>query len=541
MIKRRTWLYLLLVAAAAFFIRLYGISENPPALYGDELTLALDSYSLLKTGEDQTGKFLPLTFSMRDKTPAVYTYFSVPFISLFGPSALGVRFLSIISGVGIVALMFLLARRLFSSRVGLIAAALTAISPWDIAISRGGFESHLALLFALLTITSFIYALKKPHLFIVSALGFGLCLNTYQPYRLVLPLVMLMLTIFNFGVVKLSFKSSLWPKISAILIIISLIITFSQTVFASSESRFLNLNFLSDPKLREEIIAKVNLQQSKDTLPRDISGIFHNKLVEYLFVFERNYLANFSLDFLVVQGDKNPRHNMANSGAIYFFDIVWLLLGLIFIWTKFRKVFYLIFVWLLIAPLPGALISDPHFLRNSFMISPLILLISAGVYYFLTSLPYKYFGVFIIILVFFVQFAAMSEKLYFLSPALYKDFWSYNAKKASMLALSEKDRYDYILLSNRIDNMEFAFPVYADVDPRLVIEENVKPTHLGGINFKKFGNVYIGSIPTDDIKKFVRSLQGRILYIGPTIEQESIGDSIRVYDNNSIILYRFEK
>src|SRR3989344_6463133 len=115
---------LILILTLAFFLRIVNINNNPPALYGDELTMLLDVNSILNTGYDTTGKFLPLNFTMGGGRPVGYGYFSIPFVALFGPGALSIRLLSVLSGVGIVVLVYFLGKILFSKQVGLFAALL---------------------------------------------------------------------------------------------------------------------------------------------------------------------------------------------------------------------------------------------------------------------------------------------------------------------------------------------------------------------------------------------------------------------------------
>src|SRR4051812_49148080 len=93
------WLMVILLLIA-FFLRADDINNNPRGLYGDELTITLDSYSILHTAHDSTGAFLPLTFRMGAGRPGGYVYGSTAFIALFGPGPLGVRSLSILSGLG---------------------------------------------------------------------------------------------------------------------------------------------------------------------------------------------------------------------------------------------------------------------------------------------------------------------------------------------------------------------------------------------------------------------------------------------------------
>jgi 4-amino-4-deoxy-L-arabinose transferase-like glycosyltransferase len=126
----------------AFFLRAVDINNNPKALYGDELTLSYDTYSILKTGHDSTGALLPLTFKTGEGRPGGYIYGSMPFEAVFGPTAVGIRSLSILSGVGIVLLMFFLGKALFNGEVGLIAAGFTTFSPWDISIGNYCFSPN---------------------------------------------------------------------------------------------------------------------------------------------------------------------------------------------------------------------------------------------------------------------------------------------------------------------------------------------------------------------------------------------------------------
>src|SRR3989344_3598027 len=103
----KTKLILGAIIFVGLILRVIFINTSPPSLYGDELTIALDANSILKTGRDQLGNFLPLTFPMGAGRPAGYVYFSIPFVALFGPTALGVRALSILSGAGIILLVYL--------------------------------------------------------------------------------------------------------------------------------------------------------------------------------------------------------------------------------------------------------------------------------------------------------------------------------------------------------------------------------------------------------------------------------------------------
>ena len=66
---KKTTVLLLLIIFIAAFLRFYQISENPKAMYGDGLTAVYDAYSILKTGHDQKGEFMPLYFRWEEADP----------------------------------------------------------------------------------------------------------------------------------------------------------------------------------------------------------------------------------------------------------------------------------------------------------------------------------------------------------------------------------------------------------------------------------------------------------------------------------------
>lgn len=504
---------LIIILVAGFILRVINISENRLPLYGDELTMVYDSYSLYKTGHDQLGNFLPLTFEMGAGRPAGYVYFSIPFVALFGPGGLGVRLLSVISGLGIILLLYLIGKKIFSPKVGLAASLIAAFSPWAISLSMVGFEANFALFLSLLGIYFFIKAFEKPVNFVFSALAFGLTLHTYPTYKVIF---VLFLPLLFWYVFTNTLKDAKYLGLGLIVFFLFGILTMIQTFTSSSETRFLNINVFSNQEIRSNIEQKINFERGISQLPPPISRIFLNKGVEYTKIVLENYFQNFSLDFLLLHGDRNPRHNMATQGQLFLMEIILIIIGLLNYWTREKRTLVFLTLWLLIAPISTSFIDLPHNLRSSFMLPALILLSSLGL---VTLFSFRR-KIFIIaaFIIFSIQFVNFSQKLYFLAPVEYGSFWSYPAKLASEMANENKNKFDYIILSDKIDNMEFAYPVYAKVDPKDVISQNQNKASLNDYNFKKFGNVYIGFIPNSHVESFLGGIEGSVLYIGdPTM------------------------
>ena len=514
---------LISVLVLAFFLRVVNIQNNPPALYGDELTIALDANSLLYTAKDQLGNVLPLTFAMGAGRPAGYVYGSIPFITIFGPNAVGVRMLSILSGVGIVFLLFLLCKKIFSEKVGLAAAIITAVSPWDINLSRAGFEAHFALFLGLLCVYFIILAKQRAQFYIWAAISFGLAIHTYPTYKLSLPLIAALFLWLNgwFKNTK-SLKNKLYLSIAGFSLVFFAVLAAFQTLEGGSETRFSNINIFSQDKIKVKIEQKVNLERSISDLPANIAKYFHNKPIEYAKILIENYLQNFSVDFLVIHGDRNPRHNMATMGQIYLVEFILLLVGLLSFWQRNKRILLILLLWLILAPIPTAIVDLPHTLRSSFMLPPLIILSALGLVAALNQKNKLY--LLILGLIFAFQFIFFIQKLYFLAPNEYSSFWSYPAKIASEQALQNKDKYKYIFLSDTIDSIEFAYPVYARVEPSQVLLQNKDSIMMGNYKFKKFGNVYIGHIPKADTNQFIDNLDGSVLFIGTPDTKNYLND-----------------
>jgi len=108
---------ILLLAAIfllALAIRTVNLGNHPPGLTWDEAGLGYNAYSILKTGRDEHGIFMPLIFkSFGDYKPGIYVYLTVPSIAVFGLTEFAVRFPSALAGTLTVLFTYFLAKELF--------------------------------------------------------------------------------------------------------------------------------------------------------------------------------------------------------------------------------------------------------------------------------------------------------------------------------------------------------------------------------------------------------------------------------------------
>lgn len=88
-------------------LRLWQVGNVPPSPDWDEAALGYNAYSILHTGKDEYGQFLPVVLrSFDDYKPALYSYLIIPFILLFGLTIQAVRMPSILFGIVTVVVVF---------------------------------------------------------------------------------------------------------------------------------------------------------------------------------------------------------------------------------------------------------------------------------------------------------------------------------------------------------------------------------------------------------------------------------------------------
>ena len=155
--KKLELLLLLLILALGLLLRLWEVGNVPPSPDWDEAALGYNAYSILLTGRDEYGQFMPLVLrSFDDYKPALYSYLIIPFIKIFDLNIISVRLPAIIFGVLAVFATYLLVKEILSiedkqgksnkykETLALLSAAFLSISPWHLQFSRIAFESSVA-------------------------------------------------------------------------------------------------------------------------------------------------------------------------------------------------------------------------------------------------------------------------------------------------------------------------------------------------------------------------------------------------------------
>jgi len=102
----------------------YHLGEIPFGIYCDEALNGYHAYSILNTGKDAYGKFLPTLFSAHNIgfVEPIYIYLTVPIVALFDLSIFSTRLLAALIGALTVLTTYLFVKEFFNRHIALISA-----------------------------------------------------------------------------------------------------------------------------------------------------------------------------------------------------------------------------------------------------------------------------------------------------------------------------------------------------------------------------------------------------------------------------------
>lgn len=360
---KKIYLLLILIVILASVLRIYKIDIAPPSLSWDEAAVGYNAWTIANFGKDEYGKFFPAFFkSFGDDKHPVHVYLTAISVKFLGLSEFSTRLPSAFFGILNVLLVFALAKLMFSSEtLGLFAAFFLAISPYNIHFSRFNHEANFALFFFMLGLFLFYKAIKISGKFLPwSVVSFGISFITYHPSKIMVPLTLILL-IGLYGKQIIKDKTNLvWAVLIAA--------TFSLLVV-------FNLELLGGARIRQTAFGRNEIEKTKffQVTRNELLGRLNIVLIQYSWLVSPHYLF--------LSGDKNPRLSDQATGQFYKPDVLFLLLGAVYLILKRSKEGIMLLAWALIAPLPSALVGEaPHGARGMFMMGSWHLVAAWGFY-----------------------------------------------------------------------------------------------------------------------------------------------------------------
>lgn len=394
----KTFVILAIILFVGIFLRFYRLGEIPVGLHRDEAFLGYNAYSILETGKDMNGNFLPLHLKSFLYSPAGYSYLSIPFIKFFGLNAFSVRFPSALFGSLTVLVTYFLVKELFkysleirNFKLGIstIAAAMLAVSPWHINLSRTATENTIVVFFIALAVLIYLLYLNinKWYLLPLSFFCFFITLFIYQAPRAFLPFFIPLLTLLYLN--TKSRRSNMFKIILFFLIILlPLFIIFSSkdlslrirtvSIFATSETQL-----TIDEQIRTDGVFKTQVM---------LTRIFHNKPTMYTQQFLENYFSHFSYNFLFSDKSLPDRYRVPLVGLLYILELPLILIGVFGLIKQNRRLSVFLIGWIAIVPLGSALTFDdiPNLQRTLIVFPALSIVEAFGLFQLIEFLKKNY-------------------------------------------------------------------------------------------------------------------------------------------------------
>ncbi|OGJ16404.1 MAG: hypothetical protein A2632_02940 [Candidatus Pacebacteria bacterium RIFCSPHIGHO2_01_FULL_46_16] len=459
---------LILLSVIGLLLRFVGQPDIPAGFHRDEAGIAYSAYSILKTGKDDWGQWLPLhTRALGDYPPAFYNYLTALLIPFVGLNELAERLPAILFGTLFIPLSFFWVRKLFrDERLAWLVAAIVTISPWDIVQSRAGSESIVALTLTLLAWLLWSRWLRKPKKWQVPVIALLYCfaLFSYNAVKLALPLLHLLLVWYWWKDVRKKLLASIFSVLFAVFAFGSVYLLPGAADNFAGNSIF---------KTNEPVGQEYFFREGNQHVPVVVSRIFHNKLTSLTTQIMGNFGTLLGSNFLFFQAAEPGRYEVPGAGQLLPFFAPFLLLG-VFVshrFTKRQRVF--LFVWILLALLPAVITTTafPHVKRSMYFFLPLYIFSAEGLLLTITWVKPLKLGR---LLLSALTFAGVWSFSYFLNQYLVHTQYEtilardYGYKAAYEFIATVESKYDTVQVFGSDESPEIFYFFYRKIDPKLV-------------------------------------------------------------------------
>lgn len=516
--KKSVIFILFLIIILASILRFWQLGNTPVSPDWDEVSLGYNAYSILHTGRDEYGKFLPMVFrSYDDYKPGLYVYLIIPFIKLFGLSVPITRLPSAVLGIVTVLVTFFLVKELTKNeKLGLISSFILSISPWHIQFSRVAFEANTGVAFNVLAALFFLKGLRRPWFLILSVIPIIGSIYVYQSERVFGPMFFLALILIYWRQLFHVSKKYLFAVILIGCILLSPLIFYIATD-KQALARVKGVSIFSDTTSTLKTNAERILydRQHNDTL----GLIIDNRRFVFAKEIFGNYISHWDFNWLFITGDIS-RHHAPGMGLLYLWEFPFLLIGIYIIlfgnFDKKTKVFFI--TWFLLVPIPASITTGvPHAVRTINFLPLIQIFIAVGLlesFNFIKDkiqtkkiryITYSIFCIFVFFNIVYYLNQYFIQQKYFTAID-----WQYGYQEAVPEAQKIIPEYKKIIVSNSpfMDQSYMFFLFYLKYPPS-VYQEEAKVASGGFRENHTFGKFEFRPIVWEKEEK-----NKNILYIG---------------------------
>ncbi|HAU99244.1 MAG: hypothetical protein UX04_C0001G0061 [Microgenomates group bacterium GW2011_GWF2_45_18] len=472
-ILRGHW-HILLIFFFALFIRVFQLGSVPSAMHRDELSIAYNAYSILKTGKDEYGVPFPLSFKAfgEYKLPGMI-YLTVPSIAMFGLTPFASRLPTAIIGSITVVFVYIFVLELFKRRkIAVFSSLFFAMDYWHIHGSRNIYEPVLQLPLMLLFLFSLLRSQTNKKWLIVAYVSLITSFFSYNSSLVIgIPL----------AVSGIAYNILLSKKVQAKQILIYLVFVFligiSSVVmyFAfSGINRSRENSFVFTESSKQEVDEKILFLRSKNT-PELRIKMFTNSISQYQFSFLKSYLTAFDPTFLFISGDDNQWHNLEKlqlgNIQLLFFPLI--VIGLVAYTRRNTPAGLLLFTILLTSALAHGLTKNTPSINRLFEFAT-ILDVYAGLGMYYLVVHYKKIAMGVLALIF-ISTALFIHSYFMMYTHLLDGVWlpSFSTAMLDLEEINNKKNHPPMFISKLASGSYISYAFYTQLDP-LILQRDAK-------------------------------------------------------------------
>ncbi|MFD0961259.1 ArnT family glycosyltransferase [Paenibacillus chungangensis] len=499
--------------AMGVLVRVFAWGSVPPGLNQDEASIGYDAYALLHYGIDRNGSFLPMHLvAWGSGQNALYAYFSMPFIYLFGLDEVSIRIVSLIFGLLGMCAVYWLAKEIFGEGNGAVLGAfLIVICPWHIMMSRWALESNLFPTLVLLAIVCLLQALKRGGIgwWAGFSILISLSMYAYGTSYFFVPVFLLGSALY-LGATRVVKLRVLLTQCGAILILTLPILLFLWINRAGRAA--IDLGLMTIPRLTVPRVEQVsslfgsdafhragaNLQQFLDIYVTGHDGLLWNAIPAF------GYLYPISLPFIVI-------------GIGYMGKLA----------LKDRNVSAALIMLMFITALMMTLVTDTNMNRINIIFYPTVLLAASGLFWTWKNVKGAAYGAIAAFCLFFAAFSVNYFKEYpdRISPMFYESL-------GDSIRYASQATEGKIYVTDKV-NMPYIFVLfYEQFDPH-EFQATVKYKHEDAPfrQVESFGRYAFEQVP--ELRP--NEAAAYILYNSDAMQQVPEGYAIRRFNHFTVI------
>ncbi len=498
---------LVLIVLLSAVLRFWDLSNFPIQLDHDEVSQLYDTRSIVETGKDIYGNFLPLAFpSTGDYKVGHYIYISTIFYRIFGMREVTIRLPAAFFGSLTVLAVFLFVLELTGNWwIALASSLMVAITPSEIFYSRKSFENAIGVsldFWGLFLLLKSLKSKKTTYWLLGGSLILALAMYIYTAQTIIIPLLIILFAWLYQGKENLSRKNITFLILSGLIFIAPLL--YISATDAGIRFRASSVFITQDPDLG----SLINLTQ--------------NIIKSYLdFGFNR-YLNQFNPIYLFANGLDLTDQGLIGSGPLLLIQLPFLILGILFLLRSknLGKAGQLLLGIVIIAIIPSSITFEkvsPH--RAMLAFSTMSIISGFGLYWFYNVLQKVKPPVKLIILSI-ISLAFLLNLIYFVFiysvgyPFEKSHKLQYPFKQVAQFAWSEYPNFSQIIWD----------PKYGDIAPIVGVGTHYYLAYYGNYSPVQFQKKYHTDLRGQYFDKFAirnviwggdKNLKNTLLIVSP--------------------------